>query len=270
MIIRPETACPICERDSAGTLVSPTLSPASTERSVPSPWSTRWGAQKRCDVLDANIFIYGLTAKSAQCKSFLDRCSKEEVSGITLFEVANEATHKFMLAEARQKGLFTREENAAKFLSKRPDQVEALTDYWVNTARLFTLNILFLATEQDIVEGAQTERVNAGLLTNDSIIAAAMREYGISKIATNHRQFETVSGISVFSPTDVVVGLRVPKFAPRFWARTWWTRDPAFRRFRRPWVEHPLVIPDLRLFLLKAAASTAYERECSTRFRRRH
>jgi predicted nucleic acid-binding protein len=58
--------------------------------------------------------------------------------------------------------------------------------------------------EQDIVLEAQTERVNAGLLTNDSVIVAAMREYGISRIATNDKQFDPVAGITVFSPTDLV------------------------------------------------------------------
>jgi len=42
-----------------------------------------------------------------------------------------------------------------------------------------------------------------GLLTNDSILVAAMREYGIFQIATNDRVFDTVAGITVFSPTDV-------------------------------------------------------------------
>jgi len=54
------------------------------------------------------------------------------------------------------------------------------------------------------VESAQAERVNAGLLTIDSLIVAAMREYGISRIATSDRQFEAVTGIAVFSPTDLV------------------------------------------------------------------
>lgn len=156
------------------------------------------------DVLvDANVFVYGLTAKSAQCKSLLERCSREEVSGVTLFEVVHEAAHQFMIAEGRQKGFFTRQ--GASYLSTHPEQVKTLTDYWVNTVRLLALNLVFLPMEQGIVEGAQRERENAGLLTNDSIIVAAMREYGISRIATNDRQFETVSGISVFSPTDVVV-----------------------------------------------------------------
>jgi predicted nucleic acid-binding protein len=157
-------------------------------------------------LIDANVFVYGITAKSAQCKALLERCSKEEVAGITLFEVVHEATHKFMTGEALQKGLFAGQpEKGAKYLSRHPEQVRVLTDYWLNTVRLLALNVLLLPMEQEIVKRAQLERVNTGLLTNDSLLVAAMREYGISRIATNDRQFEAVTGISVFSPTDVVV-----------------------------------------------------------------
>ena len=157
-------------------------------------------------LIDTNVFVYGLTAKSVQCKTLLERCSREEVTGATLFEVLHEATHKFMIAEALQKGLFAgQQEKGAKYLSKHPEQVKVLTDYWVNTLRLLALNLILLPMEEDLVKGGQTERVNAGLLTNDSIIVAAMRGYGISRIATNDRQFDAVAGITVFSPTDVVV-----------------------------------------------------------------
>ena len=155
-------------------------------------------------LIDTNVFVYALTAQSAQCKALLERCSNEEVFGITLFEVIHETTHVFMKGEASAKVLCP-PKKAAGYLANHPEQVRLLTDYWVNTQRLLALNIVFLPMEQDIVVRAQTERVNAGLLTNDSIIVAAMREYGISRIATNDRQFNTVAGISVFSPTDVVV-----------------------------------------------------------------
>lgn len=157
-------------------------------------------------LIDANVFVYGLTAQSTQCKTLLERCSREEITGITLFELVNEATHKFMVAEARQKGLFAgQQERGAKYLSKHPDQVKVLTDYWVNTLKLLALNVLMLPLEQDVVEAGQIERVNAGLLTNDSITVAAMRAYGISRVATADQQFQSVAGISVFSPTDLVV-----------------------------------------------------------------
>jgi predicted nucleic acid-binding protein len=154
-------------------------------------------------LLDANVFVYGLTARSAQCRTLLERCSNEEVFGITLFEIVHETTHIFMLGEAKAKGLFNATEKGAKYLSRHPESVKNLSDYWTNTQRLLGLNILVLPMERDIVVAAQVERVNAGLLTNDSIIVAAMKEYGISRIATNDSQFDAVAGISVYSPTDV-------------------------------------------------------------------
>jgi predicted nucleic acid-binding protein len=126
--------------------------------------------------IDANVFIYGLTAQSAQCKTFLERCSREEVTGITLFECAYDATHQFMKAEAVQKGHCAGQ--AMKYLSQHPEVVRQLTDYWSNTQRLLALNLLFVPIELKIVTGAQPERAGAGLLTNDSIIIAAMRNFG--------------------------------------------------------------------------------------------
>lgn len=154
-------------------------------------------------LIDANIFVYGLTNASAQCQALLARCSSEEVYGITLFEAVHEATHRFMIADASAKGLFTATEKGARYLMNHPNQVKLLTAYWANTERLLALNLIYLPMEEKIVKGAQPERVNAGLLTNDSIIVAAMREYGISQIATNDRGFDAVAGISVFSPTDI-------------------------------------------------------------------
>ena len=153
-------------------------------------------------LIDTNIFVYGLTAKSPQCETLLKRCSKEEVSGITLFEIVHDATHVFMIGEARAKGLASAK--VVNYLQGHPEQVKQLADYWENTQRLLTLNIVFLPMEKSIVVGGQAERKAAGLLTIDSIIISAMREYGISFIATNDRYFDGVSGISVFSPTDVV------------------------------------------------------------------
>lgn len=151
--------------------------------------------------VDSNVFIYGLTDKSAQCKTFLERCSREEVTGITVFETVNDSTHQFMKAEAVQKGHCAGQ--PMRYLSQHPEVVRQLTDYWANTQRLLALNLLFVPVELNIVTKAQPERANAGLLTNDSIIVAAMKEYGVSQLATNDRQFDAVAGITVFSPTDI-------------------------------------------------------------------
>ena len=152
--------------------------------------------------IDANIFIHGLSGQSAQCWQLLERCSREEVTGITLYEILNEATHQFMLAEAVAKKHIS--------LVKPADQLRAkfrivsvLTDYWRQTERMLSLNLLFLSTEESIVRRAQVERAAAGLLTNDSMIVACMRQYGIQYLASRDRDFERANGITVFRPDDV-------------------------------------------------------------------
>ena len=78
-----------------------------------------------------------------------------------------------------------------------------MTDYWRNTQRILALNLLFLPVNEAIVSGAQAVRAEAGLLTNDSMIVACTREYGLSFLASNDADFERVREITVFKPTDL-------------------------------------------------------------------
>ncbi len=152
--------------------------------------------------IDANIFIYGLSGESAQSAQLLERCLREDVTGITLFETVNEATHRFMVAEALAKGLITR--GTAKRLREQSGLIPALSDYWVNVERLLALNLLFVPVNEEILRAAQPERQAFSLLTNDSMIVACMREYGVSFLATNDADFERVTGITVFKPGDLL------------------------------------------------------------------
>jgi len=150
--------------------------------------------------IDANIFVYGLNRVSAQCLHLLERCSREEVIGISLFEIVNEATHQLMLGEAVSKGVITRP--SAKALRGK-SAISHLIDYWHDTERILALNLLFFSTDEQIVRNAQHERRSASVLTNDSMILSWMREYGIGHIATADHDFERASGITVFGPDDI-------------------------------------------------------------------
>jgi predicted nucleic acid-binding protein len=151
--------------------------------------------------IDANIFIYGLSHQSPQCLHLLERCSREEVTGVSLFEIVNEATHRFMLAEARSKGVIARSQ--AEALRQNHLEIPLLIDYWHDTERILALNLLFFSTDEQIVRNAQPERTSACVLTNDSMILSWMREYGIVHIATADKDFERASGITVFGPDDI-------------------------------------------------------------------
>lgn len=151
--------------------------------------------------IDANIFVYALSGTSAQCKHFLERCSREEVTGVTLFEIVNEATHRLMLAEAKSKGLIRAE--SARELRNKFRLIPGLVDYWTDTQRILALNLLFVATDETIVTSANLERSTGCLLTNDSMIVSCMRAYGVSCIATSDNDFKRVTGVEVYSPDDL-------------------------------------------------------------------
>src|SRR5208337_1752930 len=109
------------------------------------------------------------------CRQLFERCLREEVTGIALFETVNEVTHRFMIAEALSKGLITT--GGARALRSKFQQIPTLVDYWLNTQRVLALNILFIPVNETMIRSAQSVRQEAGLLTNDSMILAAMREY---------------------------------------------------------------------------------------------
>jgi len=151
--------------------------------------------------VDANILVYGINGRSIQCHDFLERCSQEKVVGVCLYEVVNEATHRFMLGEAINKKLIAKESAAS--LRQKYHLIPTLTDYWQRTERIFKLNLLIFSSDESLIRAAQIERQSFGLLTNDSMIVACMRQQGISAIATCDSDFEQVSGISVFRPDDL-------------------------------------------------------------------
>jgi predicted nucleic acid-binding protein len=150
-------------------------------------------------IIDANVFIYALSGQSAECRQLFERCLREEVTGIALFETVNEVTHRFMIAEVLSKGLIT--VGGAKALRNKFQQITTLTDYWLDTQRILALNLLFMPVNETIIRNAQTVRQEAGLLTNDSMIVAGMHEYGLSFLASNDADFERVRDITVFKPT---------------------------------------------------------------------
>jgi predicted nucleic acid-binding protein len=151
--------------------------------------------------VDSNVLIYGLSGVSRQCEDLLDRCQREELTGVTLYETINEVTHRLMVAEARSKGVIT--SGGARALRRSFRLIPTLQDYWNDTLRLLSLNLLFVPVSDSVLRAAQTERQAAGLLTNDSLIISCMREYGLSFLATNDSDFERVHGITIFKPADL-------------------------------------------------------------------
>lgn len=151
--------------------------------------------------VDANIFIYAFGGQSAECKNLLARCASEDVFGITTFEVINEVTHRLMIADAFSRGLINK--SNANTLKQNRAAVRQLIWYWQETARIFDLNVLILDTNNQRLYLAQNLRTFHGLLTNDSLIIAAMHEYGVTSLASRDNDFDHIPILTVYKPTDI-------------------------------------------------------------------
>ena len=146
--------------------------------------------------IDANIFIYAFLSHSDQCRDLLGRCATEQVFGITSLDVINEVTHRTMLAEALGTGVIKRD--SVRDLRGKWREIAQLTEYWTQTSALFGLNILVLPSDESRLHRAQTIRSRFGLLTNDSLIVAAMEEFGIHGLATRDNDFDHISELVVY------------------------------------------------------------------------
>ncbi len=153
-------------------------------------------------LIDANIFIYAASGRSQECDALLERCSRQEVQGITTFEVLAESCHRLMIDETATARLLTRP--SASELRSRPDVVSRLSDYWTHVSHFLSLNILRLPLDEGRFRDAQPLRQAHGLLTNDSLLLAAAIRYAISHLATNDADFERVPWLTVYKPGDIL------------------------------------------------------------------
>ena len=155
--------------------------------------------------VDANIFIYHFGGHSPQCKAFLERCARRELRGYTSTTTLAEVLHRLMVAEAVMKGLVTAK-RAVRKLGETPDMVKQLIQYQENVDKISQMNITILTLTSEIVQASAEVRKKEGVLTNDSLVVACMRTHGIRKLASANGDFDQVSGIEVYKPTDLGQG----------------------------------------------------------------
>ena len=151
--------------------------------------------------VDANIFIYGLLGESRQCADLIERCRKEEVAGVTTTEVVGEVCHRLMVKEAMDLGMIARP--AASALKSKHNAIRRLRKYWELTARIFQWNLVVLGSSEARHRAAQRIRSEHGLLTNDSLVAAACSEHNIRSLATRDADFDVIPQLTVYSPPDL-------------------------------------------------------------------
>jgi predicted nucleic acid-binding protein len=152
-------------------------------------------------LLDANIIVYGVNVKSAQCRDLLRRCATGDVSGYTTVEILAEACHRLMLSEAVGRGLIQRPN--ASSLQGKGHVIRQLQDYWIRLENLRAGALAVLPLDEYRFARAQGLRQQHGLMTNDSLVLAAADVFGIPALSTNDDDFDNVLWLDIYKPNDL-------------------------------------------------------------------
>jgi predicted nucleic acid-binding protein len=152
--------------------------------------------------LDANIFVYHFLGHSADCRQLLSRCHQGTLKGITASFIVAEVMHRLMTAEAVARQLVTSSQ-VVKKLRERPDIVQQLQTPNQCVLQIKAMKIEITPLTVTILEASAAVRQQYGLLTNDSLLVAAMQELNLQKLATLDPDFAQIGGLLTFQPTDV-------------------------------------------------------------------
>jgi predicted nucleic acid-binding protein len=152
--------------------------------------------------IDANLLAYFFVRRDTFAQhvaQFLKRAVDDELRIHSSTQVVSDVIHRVMLSEAVR--TFKLEPSkAAQYLKTHPERVKALRENLNIPSRVYhELGINILPVTHIELHSSRRFRTEYGLLANDSIIAATMRNNKITHLATNDHDFERVTEIQVWS-----------------------------------------------------------------------
>ncbi|HSV16033.1 MAG TPA: type II toxin-antitoxin system VapC family toxin [Tepidisphaeraceae bacterium] len=152
--------------------------------------------------VDSNILYYTLvpTAGISQpCLALVDRAFAGEISFSVSIPVLSDAVHRVMVSEAAQ--LTGRDRSGiVGYLGRHPELIMRLIEYPQAIDRLSIIPMRILPLEDHLLRNATALAVQHGLLTNDRMIVALMRQHQLTHLVTNDDDFDRVPGVIVWKP----------------------------------------------------------------------
>jgi predicted nucleic acid-binding protein len=88
-------------------------------------------------------------------------------------------------------------------LKEQPEIIKVLQAYNQSIRYIPRLHIRIRTITFAVVRASEAIRVQAGLMTNDSVTVALMHQLGLTAIATADADFNNVSDLRVYQPDDI-------------------------------------------------------------------
>jgi predicted nucleic acid-binding protein len=152
--------------------------------------------------VDANTFVYHFSRHpqlEAPCTELLRRIDRGELLGFTSTHMLAEAAHRLMTLEACT--LFGWPyPGIAQRLRSHPAEVQKLSLFRHAIEQIPRYCVQMLAVAPHLVAAAAAISQQTGLLTNDGLIVAVMREHGLTNLASHDADFDRVPGLARYGP----------------------------------------------------------------------
>jgi len=152
--------------------------------------------------LDGNALVYAFAPHPVlgpACKALLERIEQHELQGYTSSHVLGEMAHRLMTIEACK--LFGWPfQGIAHRLKRHPAEVQQLSLYRQALDELSIIGIHVLPITAHLVSLAADVSRQFGLLSNDALVVATMRDHGLTNLASNDADFDRVPGITRYAP----------------------------------------------------------------------
>lgn len=152
--------------------------------------------------IDANCLVYAATSHAnygLPCQRLLTEIENKNMQGCTSAHVLGELSHRMMTIEAAM--LFGRPMTGiANWLRRHPTEVKRLLRYRQSLDDLLAIPLPILAVAGTQVSRAADISLQHGLLTSDALIVAVMNDHGLTHLASNDPDFDSVPGIVRYAP----------------------------------------------------------------------
>jgi predicted nucleic acid-binding protein len=153
--------------------------------------------------LDATIFYYHLVNTpplSDDCSDLLERVEAGAIQGVTSTVALAEATHKVMLAEiVRRHGVSP--QGLLSRIKKHPELLDSLSEHKQVAALADALQLTVEPLTLDFLKEGADLSPQQRLLTNDALLLAVVEKLGLSYLATNDDDFDSIPGLTICKPT---------------------------------------------------------------------
>jgi predicted nucleic acid-binding protein len=151
--------------------------------------------------IDANTLTYHFEPHprwGTACTQLLQRIENQQLVGYASSHVIAEVSHRLMTIEAH-KVLGWKIAGIGNRLRTNPTEVRKLALFRMSVEQLLKGKLQILPVTPALLAAGVALSQQIGLLTNDGLIVAVTQAHGLSKIASNDRDFDSVPGLTRYA-----------------------------------------------------------------------